>query len=191
MNISKLDWKFTQVFGDRSVVERVQKEDIISAMAFSQRGNFMALGDNAGRLIVFEKSQHKKSKKGYLEFSYLTELQSHLHDFDVLKSQDIDEHINSIQWLKRQGHNMFLLSTNDKTVKLWKIGEKRIKKSVPFENKMGLKKDILTMPRLVEIDKGYTPSLKRTFPNLHTYTINTISVAVSYTHLTLPTILLV
>ena len=175
MKIPRLDWKFTQVFGDRNVVERVQKEDVISAMAFSQRGNFMALGDNAGRLIVFEKGQVKKSRKGYLEFAYLTELQSHLHDFDVLKSQDIDEHINSIQWLKREGHNMFLLSTNDKTVKLWKIGEKRIKKSLPFENKMGLKREALGMPHLVDIDKGYTPSLKRTFPNLHTYTINTVS----------------
>lgn len=176
MNVPKLEWKFTQVFGDRSVVERVQKEDIISAMAFSKRGNFMALGDNAGRLIVFEKNQMKKSKKGYLEFSYLTELQSHLHDFDVLKSQDIEEHINSIVWLKREGPNMFLLSTNDKTVKLWKIGEKRIRKSVPFENRAAVKRDSLAMPKLMDVDKGYTPSLKRTFPNLHTYSINTVSV---------------
>jgi serine/threonine-protein phosphatase 2A regulatory subunit B len=175
MNIPKMDWKFTQVFGDRSIVERVQKEDIISAMAFSQKGNFIALGDNAGRLIIFEKNPLKKSKKGFLDYSYLSELQSHLHDFDVLKSQDINEHINSIEWLKREGNNMFLLSTNDKTVKLWKLGEKKVKKSIPFENKNQITRETLSMPKLTQIDKGYTPSLKRTFPNLHSFSINTIS----------------
>jgi serine/threonine-protein phosphatase 2A regulatory subunit B len=41
-----------------------------------------------------------------------------------LKSLEIEEKINKIKWLKRKNVAHFLLSTNDKTVKLWKIRER-------------------------------------------------------------------
>ena len=41
-----------------------------------------------------------------------------------MKSLEIEEKINQIRWLKRKNAAHFLLSTNDKTVKLWKITEK-------------------------------------------------------------------
>lgn len=41
-----------------------------------------------------------------------------------MKSLEIEEKINQIRWLKRKNASQFLLSTNDKTVKLWKISEK-------------------------------------------------------------------
>lgn len=41
-----------------------------------------------------------------------------------MKSLEIEEKINQIRWLKRKNASHFLLSTNDKTVKLWKISEK-------------------------------------------------------------------
>ena len=58
----------------------------------------------------------KKSKKNFSEFSYVTEIQSHYRDFDFLKSVDIDEKINCIEWLSPQNDSMFLLSTNDSWV---------------------------------------------------------------------------
>ncbi len=53
MNKDKTEWKFTQVFGEESIVDKVNQEDIISAMDFDKTGNYLALGDQAGRLIVF------------------------------------------------------------------------------------------------------------------------------------------
>jgi serine/threonine-protein phosphatase 2A regulatory subunit B len=47
--------------------------------------------------------------------------QSHEPEFDYLKSLEIEEKINKIRWLKRQNAAHFLLSTNDKTIKLWKV----------------------------------------------------------------------
>lgn len=41
-----------------------------------------------------------------------------------MKSLEIEEKINKIKWLKRKNVAHFLLSTNDKTVKLWKIRER-------------------------------------------------------------------
>ena len=54
------------------------------------------------------------------EYQYLTEFQSHKPEFDYLKSVDIDECINVIAWVKTSEQSRMLLSTNDKTVKLWK-----------------------------------------------------------------------
>ena len=61
-----------------------------------------------------------------VEFRYLTEFQSHEPEFDYLKSLEIEEKINTLKWC-HQGANegRFVLSTNDKTIKLWKVFEKR------------------------------------------------------------------
>ena len=58
------------------------------------------------------------------EYSVYTTFQSHEPEFDYLKSLEIEEKINKIKWLKRKNAAQFLLSTNDKTIKLWKISEK-------------------------------------------------------------------
>lgn len=99
MSKEKIEWKFTQVFGEASIAEKVNDEDIISAMNFDRTGNYLALGDKAGRLIVFQRSISKKSKKKFSEFSYITEIQSHYKDFDYLKSVDVEEKINCLEWL--------------------------------------------------------------------------------------------
>ena len=41
-------------------------------MAFDKTGNYISLGDRAGRLIIFELTSSGKSKKS--EYQYLTEL---------------------------------------------------------------------------------------------------------------------
>ena len=82
--MSKLNWRFTQVFGDKTTVDSVAEEDIISAITYDQSGKFLSLGDRAGRLIIFEKGDTDK-KKGTFEYQYLTELQSHIREFDCLK----------------------------------------------------------------------------------------------------------
>ncbi len=53
MSSNKTNWRFTQVFGDETTVERVTEEDVITSIAYDKTGNFLSLGDNAGRLIIF------------------------------------------------------------------------------------------------------------------------------------------
>ncbi|KAJ9688208.1 hypothetical protein PVL29_014100 [Vitis rotundifolia] len=62
------------------------------------------------------------------EFRYKTEFQSHEPEFDYLKSLEIEEKINKIRWCQTANNALFLLSTNDKTIKFWKIQEKKVKK---------------------------------------------------------------
>ncbi|XP_071692013.1 serine/threonine protein phosphatase 2A 55 kDa regulatory subunit B beta isoform-like isoform X2 [Rutidosis leptorrhynchoides] len=48
--------------------------------------------------------------------------------FDYLKSLEIEEKINKIKWCQTANGALFLLSTNDKTIKFWKVQEKKVKK---------------------------------------------------------------
>lgn len=77
-----LSWQVSQVFGEEGNADGVADEDIISAMAFDPSGNYIALGDKAGRLIIFDKGD---LQQGICEYTYATELQSHTKEFDYLR----------------------------------------------------------------------------------------------------------
>ncbi|CAL9090557.1 unnamed protein product [Musa hybrid cultivar] len=114
--------------------------DIISAIEFDKSGDHLATGDRGGRVVLFERTDVKNygSRKDmekqdhsisrHPEFRYKTEFQSHEPEFDYLKSLEIEEKINKIKWCQTANHALFLLSTNDKTIKYWKVEEKKVKK---------------------------------------------------------------
>ncbi|KAF6164711.1 hypothetical protein GIB67_040963 [Kingdonia uniflora] len=114
--------------------------DIISAIEFDKTGDHLATGDRGGRVVLFERTditdlgcQRELEKVDYSisrhpEFRYKTEFQSHEPEFDYLKSLEIEEKINKIRWCQTSNNALFLLSTNDKTIKFWKVQEKKVKK---------------------------------------------------------------
>ncbi|GAA5940171.1 protein phosphatase 2A regulatory subunit CDC55 [Sporobolomyces koalae] len=116
-------WRFAQCFGDKGEVEDITEADIISTVEFDHTGDYLATGDKGGRVVLFERNETKKG----CEYKFYTEFQSHEPEFDYLKSLEIEEKINKIRWCKRQNAAHFLLSTNDKTIKLWKVFEKSLK----------------------------------------------------------------
>ncbi|XP_073391492.1 serine/threonine protein phosphatase 2A 55 kDa regulatory subunit B beta isoform isoform X4 [Physcomitrium patens] len=130
---SPLEWKFSQVFGERAVGEEVQDDDIISAIEFDKSGGHLATGDRGGRVVLFEKTdaRDQRTRKElektdhsvlrHPEYRYSTEFQSHEPEFDFLKSLEIEEKINKIKWCHTVNGAQFLLSTNDKTIKSWKV----------------------------------------------------------------------
>lgn len=139
--LQPLDWKFSQVFGERAAGEEVQEVDIISAIEFDKTGDHLATGDRGGRVVLFERTDTRDhggqrrdleridhSIRRHPEFRYKTEFQSHEPEFDYLKSLEIEEKINKIRWCQTANGALFLLSTNDKTIKFWKVQEKKIKK---------------------------------------------------------------
>ncbi|XP_075640376.1 uncharacterized protein LOC142612141 [Castanea sativa] len=115
--------------------------DIISAIEFDRTGDHLATGDRGGRVVLFERTDtrdhggHQRelermdySNGRHPEFRYKTEFQSHEPEFDYLKSLEIEEKINKIRWCQAANGALFLLSTNDKTIKFWKVQEKKVKK---------------------------------------------------------------
>ncbi|MBA0810561.1 hypothetical protein Gohar_002543 [Gossypium harknessii] len=115
--------------------------DIISAIEFNRTGDHLATGDRGGRVVLFERTdtQDHVGHRRDLEkmdypinrhplFRYKTEFQSHEPEFDYLKSLEIEEKINKIRWCQSAYGALSLLSTNDKTIKFWKVQEKQVKK---------------------------------------------------------------
>lgn len=184
------DFKFSQCFGDKADIV-VTEADIITAVEFDHRGDYLATGDRGGRVVLFERNSGK-----HCEYKFLTEFQSHDAEFDYLKSLEIEEKINQIKWLRPTQKSHFLLSTNDKTIKLWKIYEKNVKlvsennlseglaskKNYGANSGNGSARALLTLqnlrlPKLSQHDKIIAAAPKRIFSNAHTYHINSISVS--------------
>eukprot|EP00850_Spirogloea_muscicola_P025802 SM004355S15700 [mRNA] locus=s4355:77:1205:- [translate_table: standard] len=114
------------VFGERAVGEEVQEVDIISAIEFDKTGEHLATGDRGGRVVLFERFDSKEVKRRASTCTaagrgVADELCCWDGQFDYLKSLEIEEKINKIRWCQISNGNRFLLSTNDKTIKLWKV----------------------------------------------------------------------
>ncbi|XP_062214339.1 serine/threonine protein phosphatase 2A 55 kDa regulatory subunit B beta isoform-like isoform X2 [Phragmites australis] len=208
-----LEWRFSQVFGERSAGEEVQDVDIISAIEFNKSGHHLATGDRGGRVVLFERTDVKDhtcrkeaeisdySISRHPEFRYKTEFQSHEPEFDYLKSLEIEEKINKIKWCQAANGALFLLSTNDKTIKFWKVQEKKVKKvsemnldrstapangnpcgvgcpSASLSNGNVSKSGGLTLLRLPVVTSQETSlvaSCRRVYAHAHDYHINSIS----------------
>ncbi|KAL6937679.1 protein phosphatase 2A regulatory subunit cdc55 [Hanseniaspora osmophila] len=199
MSLDNYDFKFSQCFGDKADIV-VTEADIITSVEFDHTGDYLATGDRGGRVVLFERNLNSKK---HCEYKFMTEFQSHDAEFDYLKSLEIEEKINQIKWCKYTNNSHFLLSTNDKTIKLWKIYEKNIKLVSENNLSTGLfnggsdaniinnnnsnnsnninggtdikKLSALKLPRLTNHDKIVAASPKRIYSNAHTYHINSIS----------------
>ncbi|KAF1801767.1 protein phosphatase 2A regulatory subunit PR55 [Mucor lusitanicus] len=177
-------WKFAQCFGDKGESDDITEADIISAVEFDHTGDYLATGDKGGRVVLFERNESKKS----CEYRFHTEFQSHEPEFDYLKSLEIEEKINQIKWCKRQNSAHFLLSTNDKTIKLWKVYERSLK----TVSEVSMMSDqmptavpgsfgtpvhpTLSMPKISHQDTIVAAVPRRIYSNAHAYHINSISI---------------
>ncbi|OBA26312.1 protein phosphatase 2A regulatory subunit PR55 [Hanseniaspora valbyensis NRRL Y-1626] len=103
---------------DDIIMDEEQKGNSSSSSSNNNNNN-----DNNNNDGNYNKQIHTSS----CEYKFLTEFQSHDAEFDYLKSLEIEEKINQIKWCKPTNNSHFILSTNDKTIKLWKIHEKNIK----------------------------------------------------------------
>lgn len=185
----EIPWCFSQVKG--TIEEEVTEADIISTVEFNYDGEFLATGDKGGRVVIFQrdgtKTRHVRRRTSSppvfrCDYNVYSTFQSHEPEFDYLKSLEIEEKINQIAWVKPSGSSLFLLTTNDKTVKLWKISERCRHYSdlnTITDDGMLREKEALTelrIPRKCEEDVSVEALPRRIFANAHAYHINSISV---------------
>lgn len=126
--------------------------------------------------------------------------QSHDAEFDYLKSIEIEEKINKICWLDaRKNAANFMLTTNDKTIKLWKLSEREKRVDELTTNGQGEEGEVtngtqdncdkmarfdsdfvdfneIKFPKTVVGEPMIQPNLRRVFANAHTFHINSVSV---------------
>lgn len=127
------EWKLSESFGGYNKGSYICEKNIANTLSFDKTGNYIALGDNSGRVIIFKQRPSKKQRHEPLSYKYYVEFQSHVSEFDVFKTTEIVEKINNIAWLRNQESNLYMLTNNDKIIKLWKVCE-RSKKKANFPN---------------------------------------------------------
>lgn len=54
------EYKCSQIFGYKGNNEKIHEEDLISVLKFDQDGRHLAIGDKAGRIIIFRAADSKK-----------------------------------------------------------------------------------------------------------------------------------
>jgi len=163
-----LDWQFCQVFGEPHF-EEVTEVDIVSTVEFDSTGEYLAAGDRGGRVVIF---QRVESEDTPCEYKFFAEFQSHEPEFDYLKSLEIEEKINKIKWCPSNNNSHFLLTTNDKTIKLWKV----YNKTVFDPPKVNKQRNGLSVPlRAPRKEAQKTAVPRKIFANAHAYHINSIS----------------
>ncbi|KAK8465791.1 hypothetical protein PHAVU_009G176600 [Phaseolus vulgaris] len=99
-----LRWNFSQVLGQQLPSEPLQNDDIITTVAFEKRGDYLAVGDRGGRIVIFERDDRNtnvSSNRRDLEqrdfalrhpkFRYKTEFQSHEPEVKEYKVKHVKE----------------------------------------------------------------------------------------------------
>lgn len=127
----------------------------------------------------------ENSRLGFVpQYRFWTQFQSHEPEFDYLKSMDIEEKINQIQWCRHTADTCRLIATNDKTIKVWRVSEREVKSlahlKLPNQNLM-LPRSIgmanpTCLPRLEAYGKCIKATPRRVFSNAHAYHINSLSI---------------
>jgi serine/threonine-protein phosphatase 2A regulatory subunit B len=152
---------------------------------FNPTGQYLATGDKGGRIVIFkEKVPGKDARTGesgkpLCEYDFHNEFQSHEPEFDYLKSLEIEEKINCIKWCRGTGNGLYLLSSNDKTIRLWKIYNKQSRDFSNFNLRNGMAGNpirSLRVPKVQHKDPEITAVPRRVFSNAHMYHINSLSV---------------
>ena len=104
--------------------------DTITALEFNKSGEYMATGDQDGRIVLFKKGSsinpEDKSSEENDDWKPFFQFKSHEPEFDYLKSMEVESRINQIKFLPQIRNKIFVMSTNDKTIKLWKVSEKNV-----------------------------------------------------------------
>eukprot|EP01062_Namystynia_karyoxenos_P063337 TRINITY_DN56157_c0_g1_i1.p1 TRINITY_DN56157_c0_g1~~TRINITY_DN56157_c0_g1_i1.p1 ORF type:complete len:499 (+),score=131.40 TRINITY_DN56157_c0_g1_i1:98-1594(+) len=115
-----MEWGFVAQYSPTVQGDEATEGDVVSCLEYDHSGTYLAVGDRGGRVTVLAHPTGKSA--GIPEAEHVARFQSHEVDFDYLKSVEIEEKINKIRWLPRRSDAYLFLTTNDKTVKLWKVG---------------------------------------------------------------------
>lgn len=149
----------------------------VTCLKFNRSGEYLAVGDKGGQISVYQQDRLSKEHSAYVVY---TRFQSHEPEFDYLKSVDIEEKINDIQWVRNSRSSHLLLSTNDKTVKLWKISERNKELfGYNIDDDDNDRPPVITELRLPVVKPVRTmieASPRRVFANAHAYHVNSISI---------------
>ncbi|OAF69233.1 hypothetical protein A3Q56_02991 [Intoshia linei] len=151
----------------------------ITCVQFSPDSCLFSIGDMNGNVNIYHKSSENRGIDKAVEFSLYSSFKSHEPEFDFLKSSDISEQIVQLKWLRRHSPSYFVLTTNHKIIKLWKLTERNtMPQGLNFEDDEGKRRERpskLVIPRYTPTDTFVEALPRKIYQNAHTYQIHSIS----------------
>ncbi|KAG9412213.1 protein phosphatase 2A regulatory subunit cdc55 [Aphanomyces cochlioides] len=167
---------------DNSVRSDCKEPDIITAVEYDRSGEYLATGMKGGHVVVYSKDgsshQRERLRRSFQSqdsrYTPYKNFQSHNPEFDYLKSLEIEEKINQIKWCRPSNNALYLLSTNDKTIKLWKLHDRDVR-SVSQYAHSPTHGERIRFPTVNVTDTVAVATTKKVFANAHTYHINSIA----------------
>eukprot|EP00735_Rhodelphis_limneticus_P013800 TRINITY_DN7757_c0_g1::TRINITY_DN7757_c0_g1_i1::g.8340::m.8340 TRINITY_DN7757_c0_g1::TRINITY_DN7757_c0_g1_i1::g.8340 ORF type:complete len:473 (+),score=76.71,sp/Q5Z8Z7/2ABA_ORYSJ/33.20/3e-71,WD40/PF00400.27/2.8,WD40/PF00400.27/6.6e+03,WD40/PF00400.27/11,WD40/PF00400.27/15,WD40/PF00400.27/7.6e+03,WD40/PF00400.27/1.7 TRINITY_DN7757_c0_g1_i1:110-1528(+) len=112
--------KFSQAFGALLPGETASEDDLINSVEFDQSGDFLATGDNSGRLVMFCKVPRGTSYK----YQFYHEFQAHKPMFDSLRSSQVSGALRQLKWCPRPSNAHHILTSNGVVLTLVAVREK-------------------------------------------------------------------
>ncbi|OHS93601.1 hypothetical protein TRFO_40105 [Tritrichomonas foetus] len=153
-------------FGDQVPLSQFKPDDTISTLAFSEDGQFLASGDQAGRVVVF-KVNGKVTATNRPTVSFVTQVHAHKAQFDYFRSELSEMKVNSLKWVPRQCLNPLLLTCNSHDAKLWSFNASpKVVWNNFNPNQTSLDTFVFPTPRMP--DTKYTSQCVRTFTDIQT-----------------------
>jgi serine/threonine-protein phosphatase 2A regulatory subunit B len=154
----------------------VLHRDRITVLKFDPTGAFLAVGDQLGRVVVFELSSTQTPSAGP-EFIYMAEFQSHTPEFDVVRSQEVSPAIVQIEWLEPLGNCHQLLICNTRTIRFWRLLNRAVKQPLLSVDKIEIPDDQPFLPKIRLVDQGFRAVSEQQFCRLHSHPIHSLSTA--------------
>ena len=129
-----MEWRFNQFLGEKLTFEQIKNDPenesfLVTDIKFSPDGQNVVVSDKGGRVIIFKKSEQKKSQP---KLDYYFEFPAQEKDFDAHKSIEYSEEIKAINLLPTTNNNKLdILTAGYRTIKLDRIYKEKLK---TFEN---------------------------------------------------------
>ncbi|KAH0795084.1 Protein phosphatase PP2A regulatory subunit B [Histomonas meleagridis] len=159
-----MDLHFLAAFGDHVPLSNFKPDDTISAMAFSSDGQFLASGDQAGRVVVFRLNENGKRQP---TVSFVTQVHAHKAQFDYFHSELSEMKVNSLKWVPRQALNPLLITCNSHDAKLWRFNASPKIVWNEFDD-CQLIDDSFIFPTFRQKDTEYSAECVKTFNDIQT-----------------------
>lgn len=161
-----MDLQFLAAFGDHVQLSQFKPDDTISTLAFSHDGQFLASGDQAGRVVVFRLNEPRRnSDRPTVDF--ITQTHAHKSQFDYFRSELSEMKVNSLKWIPRQTYNPLLLTCNSHDAKLWRFNSTE-RLSWNCTDAGAQPSDSFVFPTLKHVERKYTMECVRTFSDIQT-----------------------
>lgn len=174
------------------ILKRTDVSGPISTIEFNCDGTHFAYGNGDGIVSVVEMGLAEESEVTHARHTcskpYHSFL-SHETEFDVLKSQEIDGRITIIRWLPKSAQSHFLLASNERTIKLWRLSDVPVQtfSNLNFPTERGCRRKlIIRSPSDIKVPKGSINTTfrvprvwnKRNFDRAHNFCITGLSTSI-------------